>query len=259
MFVEGRVSLFVLMVAVYGLAYLVSQWSKSGKTWNLRKLPAVDAIVEGIGRAVELGKPVHFSAGVDQGGPGNPARAAGYTVLKYVATNCAQRGARLITTVGKADVYAICDQIVKEAATVSGNPEWYKPEDVRFLGEDQWVYSAGMMELLAKEQVVTNYIFGYHRGSLIILLEAGRQNNCFQISGMAQEAGDLCFLAICSDYWLVLEEMVAIGAYLSGEPEQLGTVVTQDYVKIAIILGILIPGALLITAGIDIFQKLLML
>jgi len=257
-FVDGRLTLFVLMACMYGAAFFIGQWAKRGKTWYLRKMPAIDALVEGIGRATELGRPVHFSAGVDRAGPGDPDRAQAYPILKFVAENCAQRDCRLITTVGKADVYAICDQIVKEAAVTSGNPDWYKAEDVQFLGEDQFVYAAGVMGLLPQEKVATNYIFGYHRGSLINLLEAGKMNDCFQIGGMARQSGEMAFLAICCDYWMVLEEMIAAGAYISKDPGQLSTVATQDYVKFAL-LALMITGALLITANIDFIKRLVLL
>ncbi len=255
MFFEGRGTLFFFMVLVFVLSYAIAEWAKRGKTWDLRKLAPLDAIIEGIGRAVELGRPVHFSAGVDRAGPGDPDRGHAYPMLRYVAMNCAARNCRLITTVGKADVYAVCDQIVREAAIDARKPEWYKPEDVRFLGEDQFVYAAGVMGLLMRENVATNLMFGYHRGALINMLEAGRIAGALQIGGMARMTGELGFMALGCDYFLVLEEMVAASAYLSDDPGQIGTVATQDYIKFLLI-TVLIIGSLLITAGIDVIYNL---
>lgn len=254
-FIEGRGALFFFMIAVYAVTYAVSEWAKKGKTWELRKLAPIDAISEGIGRAVELGRPVHFSAGVDRAGPGDPDRGHAYPMLRYVAMNCAQRNCRLITTVGKADVYAVIDQIVREAAIDAGKPEWYNPEDTRFLGEDQFVYAAGVMGILAREKVATNLMFGYHRGSLINMLEAGRMVGALQIGGMARMTGELGFMALGCDYFLVLEELVAAAAYISQDPGQLGTVATQDYIKFFLI-AVIALGALLITGGIEVLVNL---
>ena len=256
MFFEERGALFFFMIFVFVVAYGISEWAKRGKTWELRKLAPIDAILEGIGRAVELGRPVHFSAGVDRAGPGDPDRGHAYPMLRYVAMNCAERDCRLITTVGKGDVYAVIDQIVKEAAIDAGKPEWYRPDDVRFLGEDQFVYAAGVMGIISREHVATNLMFGYHRGALINMLEAGRMAGALQIGGMARMTGELGFMALGCDYFLVLEELVAASAYISGEPGQIGTVATQDYLKFLLIAIILI-GSLLYTVGIDTLYKIL--
>ncbi len=255
-FIAERGTLFFFMVFVFAAIYAVSELAKRGKTWELRRLAPLDAMLEGIGRAVELGKPVHFSAGVDRAGPGDPDRGHSYPLLRYVAMECAKRNCRLITTVGKADVYAVCDQIVKEASVDAGKPEWYKPEDVQFLGENQFVYAAGVMGLLMREQVATNLMFGYHRGSLVNMLEAGRMAGALQIGGMARMTGELGMMALGCDYFLVLEEMVAAAAYISNDPGQIGTVATQDYIKFLLI-ALVVIGCILITAGFDGLYKIL--
>lgn len=256
MFVEGRGSLFFFMLFFFAVYYVVATLAKQGKKWDLRRLPQLDAIVEGIGRAVELGRPVHFSAGVARGGPGDPDRLHAYPMLRYIARECAQRDCRLITTVGRSEVYAVLDQIVREAAITAGKPEWYRAEDVQYLGDEQFVYVGGVMGLLIREKVATNLLFGYWRGSLINALEAGRLAGCLQIGGIGRMSGELGIMALGCDYWLILEELIAASAYLSEDPEQIGTVAAQDYVKFTI-MAISIIGALLFTAGIDSLYKIL--
>jgi hypothetical protein len=52
--------------------------------------------------------------------------------------------------------------------------------------------------------------------------------------------------------------MFAAGAYVSGDPQQIGTIATQDWYKIvALILGIV--GALLATANVTVIGDLLKL
>ncbi len=62
--VEGRIFLFFTGILVCGAILLHIQKAKSGKKYQLRPMPALDAIDEAIGRAVEMGRAVHYTPGV---------------------------------------------------------------------------------------------------------------------------------------------------------------------------------------------------
>jgi len=63
------------------------------------------------------------------------------------------------------------------------------------------------------------------------------------------------FAALC-DYVLIGEELFAAGAYVSGDPQQVGSIAAQDWYKlVAIALSIL--GAILATAGITVIGDIL--
>lgn len=254
-FIEGGQTLFIgTLIILVGLFVMQNQ-AKKGKTWNIRRIPGLDAIYEGIGRCVELGRPVHISAGIASGGPGDPDRTAAWPFISYVAKKCAEVNCRLIATVGRADALPILESVVKEAAIAAGNPEWYNPDDVRYLGENQYVYCAGVMGLLAREQCAMNLIFGMQRGGVILQIESGNLAGAFQIGGMARRSGELGFMALC-DYSFLLEDMTAASAYISGDAEKISVIVVQDYVKFAII-AILILGTLLFTANINVISNIL--
>jgi hypothetical protein len=68
-----------------------------------------------------------------------------------------------------------------------------------------------------------------------------------QIAGTAEPAQLPFFIAAC-DYTLIGEEFYAASAYLSGDPDQQGSLKGQDFGKI-LVAGLLIVGALLATGA----------
>jgi hypothetical protein len=57
---------------------------------------------------------------------------------------------------------------------------------------------------------------------------------------------------------LIGEELFAAGAYVSGDPQQVGSIAAQDWYKLAaLVLSIL--GALLATAGVTVIGDLMRL
>jgi hypothetical protein len=82
------------------------------------------------------------------------------------------------------------------------------------------------------------YMGGFFAESLI-LAETGNSIGAIQIAGTAQPAQLPFFVAAC-DYTLIGEEFFAASAYLSGEPDQLGSLKGQDVGKLIVAAGILL-------------------
>jgi hypothetical protein len=72
----------------------------------------------------------------------------------------------------------------------------------------------------------------------LLLAETGNGIGAIQIAGTAQPAQLPFFVAAC-DYTLNGEEFFAASAYLSGEPDQLGSLKGQDVGKLLVAAGIL--------------------
>ena len=79
----------------------------------------------------------------------------------------------------------------------------------------------------------------------LILAETGNSIGAIQIAGTSEAAQLPFFIAAC-DFTLIGEELFAASAYLSGEPQQLGSLKGQDAGK-ALAAGVLIFGCLLAT------------
>ena len=81
----------------------------------------------------------------------------------------------------------------------------------------------------------------------LILAETGNSIGAIQIAGTAMPAQLPFFVAAC-DYTLIGEEFFAASAYLSGKPEQLGSLKGQDVGKVIVAIGMII-GISLATIG----------
>jgi hypothetical protein len=73
----------------------------------------------------------------------------------------------------------------------------------------------------------------------LILAETGNSVGAIQIAGTANPSQLPFFVAAC-DYTLIGEEFFAASAYLSGQPDQLGSLKGQDVGKILVGIVIII-------------------
>ena len=79
------------------------------------------------------------------------------------------------------------------------------------------------------------------------MAETGNTIGAIQVAGTAMPAQLPFFVAAC-DYTLIGEEFFAASAYLSEEPDQLGSLKGQDLGKVIVGIGIII-GVTLMTLG----------
>ena len=84
--VAGRQATFLLLL-IFSLAILFFIYrAKKGRLPSFRKIAGLDAIQEAVGRATEMGRPVHFTTGMGflvQGGEAAQT-LAGISVLGYI-------------------------------------------------------------------------------------------------------------------------------------------------------------------------------
>jgi len=223
---------------------------------KVRPLAALSAIDDGLGRAVELGKPVHYTVGIRS--LQNVGTIAALGLLRYVAEKCAKLGARLITTASFTEIIPVIQEIYQTASDISARPQVLKSEDIRFLSSEQYAYAAGVLGILTREHVATNLIFGEHAGSCMILAEGGFIAGCYQVGCPSGNPDALQFtsaMGISMDYFLIGEEYFAVAIAAEGEPESLGTLRGQDVLTVSAMILICI-GVALETLGVNWFTKL---
>lgn len=246
--IEGRMASFLSIVIVAGLVFYFRVRIKSRADYRLRKIPALEAIDEVVGRATEIGRPIFFSGGAgDVVGVEGTQVLAGLDVLGYVARKSAEYNTKLVAAVCKENVQAITEGVVKAAYAEVGHPEAYKPEMVRFLSPTQMAYTAGSIAIIQRENVAASVLIGPFAGEALIMAEAAAQVGAIGIAGTARLSQLPLFVA-ASDYVLIGEEMFAGSAYLSGDPSAISATATQDVMKIVAVSLILI-GSLFATAS----------
>lgn len=246
---KGTLSCLVLLAACSILMIIMLYAARKGRVPKIRKIPAVDAIDEAIGRATEMGRPVHYSTGTgDFYGYDAMVTIAGISVLGYVAKKIAQYNTPLIVTFMSPEVEPVVADVVKQAYLAAGRPDAFKPDMIRFISQRQFAYATGVIGILNREKVAANVMIGHFMGEAMIIAEAGYMAGAVQIGGTANTIQLPFFVAAC-DYTLISEEVYAAGAYLSKDPLQLGAVAGQDWARLVgvVLIGI---GTILATLGV---------
>lgn len=220
---------------------------------NLYQVPGLEALDEAIGRATEMGRPVHFSPGI--GGVSDAQTLAALSILGYVARQCAKYDTDLIATNRQTVVYPISEEIVKQAFVEEGKIANYKIENVRFISEDQFAYASGVTGIMHREKPAANLLLGAFWAESLIFAEVGATAGAIQIAGTANTHQIPFFVAAC-DYALIGEELYAASAYLTREPILVGSLIVQDWGKMFAAACVAL-GVLLETAGITAFTSLL--
>ncbi|MBU1173150.1 MAG: hypothetical protein KKD44_26600 [Proteobacteria bacterium] len=245
--IPGRIADLVLFLIFCGTILVLTLQASGGKKFELkRKLAALDAMPEAIGRAVEMGRPVHYTPG------GNPLYGVrgthiqmGLVISGYVARLCARLGSKLIISVATAEQIPLAEEIYRGAYIAEKVP--LAQPDVRFYGKGDPPFGAGCIETIYKERVAVNMIIGGSGSDFPIIAEGAFRAGAFQIGGNANVFMIPLVVASC-EYTLIGEELFAAGAMLSEDPSQLAGIVANDLSKLFIIAMILL-GVVLMTAG----------
>ncbi|MCJ7821736.1 MAG: hypothetical protein MUQ26_01420 [Armatimonadetes bacterium] len=231
--------LFSSMCIIIVVSVLLAQ---RGREMFIRRIPGLTAIEEAVGRATEMGRPIFFSPGL--AGIGITTLQA-LAILAHIVRLAAARATRIITAINVSSVYPIAEETVREAYDSVGRSADYRPDDVRFVSEEQFAYALGSIGIMAREQTATNFLFGQFYAEALILTENGRALGSLQVAGCPDPVQIPFFIATC-DYVVIGDEFYAASAYLTREPTLMGSLVGQDIVK-ALLLLLIIAGLVIVT------------
>jgi hypothetical protein len=244
--------LFVLMLA------LTLYFMRGGKISYIRRVPALDAIEEGIGRSAEMGRPVIASPGAAPNGV-NYWTIAALSILTYVAEQCAKHDLKLFVPLGGSEqsytLVEIARDIVESQYTLAGRREMYKVDDLPFLSGRQFAWASAYCGMMMREKPALNVMVGEQWATAIYISEVSHETGTFTLSASTYLSNVAC-LAVSSDYIMIGEEMVAAGAYLSKEPVQLASIVTQDLIK-GLAVAFIIIGVILQSMGSNLINQIL--
>ncbi|MBS3873554.1 MAG: hypothetical protein KGZ92_01210 [Firmicutes bacterium] len=255
--VPGNIFGFWTMLFVSICILLIVKLAKDGKfVVKLRRIAGLEAIEEAIGRATEMGKPVHFSPGIaDVTGDTAPQTFAALEVLGYVTGLSAKYNAELIVSIRIPNVFPLAQEVVRQGYMAAGKTDLFKEDTVRFLSSEQFAYIAGVLGIFARQRVAANLMIGAFWAESLLMAEGGAQVGAIQVAGTANMHQIPFFVAAC-DYTLIGEEIYAGGAYLSQDKVRLGSIASQDYIKLAL-MAVIFVGAVMMTAGNDWLRVLL--
>lgn len=248
--ITERLLSFGFVLAFAAIIIVKALQARMGRTPpSIRRIAALDTLADLVGRATELGKPVHFTAGTGTVTTQAPVMLAALESLGRTAQLTARYNTRLLVTTADPVYQEMCLDTAKTAYSSAGFADRFHPEDVRFLSDTQFAYAAGTIGLIEREKVAGNVLIGQFAAEGLLLAEAGANVNAVQIAGTLN-MNILPFFVVACDYTLLGDEIYAAGPYLSKDAGSTFMLAAQDYAKLAVISAI-VAGVAALTLGSD--------
>ncbi|MDD3282956.1 MAG: hypothetical protein PHY41_05730, partial [Candidatus Cloacimonetes bacterium] len=222
--------LILLLVVCFAIVYYI-QKAKRGKEYYIRRIAGLDSMEEAIGRATEKGRPILFVPGISD--LDDIQTIASLTILSHLAERSAEYDTDLFVPCRFSMVLSAAREVVKEAYIKAGRPDAYKADNIFYLTDDQFGFVAGIDGIMLREKPAANFFMGSFYAESLILAETGFSTGAIQTAGTAQ-AHQLPFFVVSCDYTLIGEELFAASAYLSKDPQQMGSLKGHDFGKLLV-------------------------
>lgn len=233
----ARLWLLGILVVLCGSIVGFILAARSGIPLKVRPIAGLEAVDEAVGRATEMGRSVLFIPGIQD--MNDIQTIAGITVLARVARTAAEYDAKVEVPTSRSLVMTTARETVQSAFLGAGRPDAYNEDNIYYVTDEQFGYVAYLSGMMVREKPAACFYMGSFFAESLILAETGNSIGAIQVAGTAQPAQLPFFVAAC-DYTLIGEEFFAASAYLSGSPEELGSLKGQDVGKVIVALGIVI-------------------
>ena len=235
--IDGYRLWFVVMVGIFcGAVVLFIKLAKGGKPLKIRKIAGLEAVDEAVGRATEMGRSVLFIPGIQD--MNDIQTIAGLNILARVAKTAAEYDAKIEIPTSRSLVMTAARETVHNSFLQAGRPDAYNDSLIYYVTDEQFGYVAYVQGMMVREKPAACFYMGCFFAESLILAETGNSIGAIQIAGTAMPAQLPFFVAAC-DYTLIGEEFFAASAYLSGSPEELGSLKGQDVGKVIVAAGII--------------------
>ncbi len=251
-FKTERTNMLVAIVLLSGFIVYFIFSAQRGTELFVRRIAGLSALDDAVGRATEMGKAVLYIPGIMD--MDDIQTLAGLSILSYVAQKTAEYDTPIMVPTSRSLVMSTAQEVVKESYMRAGRPDAFRPDNIRYLTDDQFGFVAGVDGIMVRDEPAANFYMGCFYAESLILAETGHSTGAIQMAGTAMPSQLPFFVAAC-DYTLMGEELYAASAYLSRDPQQLGSLKGQDMCK-AVILFCILLGCLLETAGVTSFIHL---
>ena len=244
-FISAKFPLFcaILLVSACVIYFILA--ARRGRPMKVRRIAALEAIKDAVGRATEMGRSILFVPGIQD--MDNIQTVAGLTVLGNVSRTAAEYDAAIEVPTSRSLVMEAAREAVQASYLAAGRADAYNADAIRYITDEQFGFVAYVSGRMVREKPAACFYMGCFFAESLILAETGNSIGAIQIAGTAESSQLPFFVAAC-DYTLIGEEFMAASAYLSGEPDQIGSLKGQDVAK-AIAAIIIILGVVLATGA----------
>jgi hypothetical protein len=235
-----RVWFLLTMIIFCGSVFFFIRKARTGQELKVRKIAGLEAISEAVGRATEMGRSCLYIPGIQD--MNDIQTISSMNVLSHVARTAAEYDAKIEVPTSKSLVMTAARETVEAAFLSAGRPDAFNSDLIYYVTDEQFGYVAYVQGMMVREKPAACFYFGSFFAESLILAEMGNAVGAIQVAGTAQPAQLPFFVAAC-DYTLIGEEFFAASAYLSGEPDQLGSLKGQDVGKLIVAAGIIVGVA----------------
>jgi hypothetical protein len=233
---DGYRTWFVLTVVIFcGSVVVFIFIARGGKPLKIRKIAGLEAVDEAVGRATEMGRSCLYIPGILD--MNDIQTIAGINILARVSKTAANYDAKIEVPTSRSLVMTAAKETVHNSFLEAGRPDAYNDDKIYYVTDEQFGYVAYVQGMMVREKPAACFYMGAFFAESLILAETGNSIGASQVAGTAMPARLPFFVAAC-DYTLIGEEFFAASAYLTGTPEELGSLKGQDVGKIIVAGGI---------------------
>ncbi len=223
------------------------------KELYIRPIAGLEELDNAVGRATEMGRPIMFVPG--WGTLGEPCTISAMMILNQIAKKTAEYDTRLISPQVDYFVLPLAQEMVQTAYSEIGRPDAFNQNDIYFVSDTQFAFTAAVNGITVREKVATIFYMGFFFAEALLMTETGNQAGAIQIAASDAITQIPFFITTC-DYTLIGEEFYAASAYLSRNIELVSMLKAQDYFKLLIVVSVVV-GSIISSLGINAFINFL--
>ncbi|MCH2149887.1 MAG: hypothetical protein MK095_10695, partial [Phycisphaerales bacterium] len=157
-FNQGKLWFLIIMLIISGVIIAFVMFAKRGGAIKVRKIAGLEAVSEAVGRSTEMGKPVLFVPGILD--INDIQTVAGITVLSNVAKTSARYDAQLKVPTARSLVMTTARETVEAAYLGEGRPDAYNEDNIYYLTDEQFGYTAGVQGVMVREEPAACFYMG---------------------------------------------------------------------------------------------------
>lgn len=233
----------VVTLLFMGFVLLNIYRARGGKNLFVRRIAGLNAIDDAVGRAAEMGRPIVMVPGI---GSLNAISVQAINVFAQVAEKAVEFMTPIRVCTADPAVFTVAEEVIKDVYTRAGAIDRMDSLTVQFLTDRQFAFAAGVAGMILREKAAATFLLGEFYAESLIFAENANSVGAVQVAGSTQTTQTPFFVAAC-DYVLLGDEYYAASAYLTRQPILVGSLIGQDWAKIAIA-GMITVGFLMNTA-----------
>jgi hypothetical protein len=233
---------FMMGLTVVMAAFILFNISRAhgGQDLYIRRIAGLNAIDEAVGRATEMGRPVLMVPGLSA--PVNAKTMQAINIFAYVSRVAARFANPILVCCNDATVLTVCQEVIREVYQQEGLMDNWDVDSVRFISDRQFAFAGGVAGLILREKAAATFFMGEFYAESLILAETANSVGAIQVASSTELTQTPFFIAAC-DYVLIGDEYYAASAFLTRQPVLVGSLIGQDWCKLAII-AIVLCGAI---------------